>query len=77
MKNDPRHIAPLLGAALVAGCGTTTTTTLPDPPTAEELAACEGKDMGDTDFDWSCCEVWAKQCEAEGRGDECMWICNG
>ena len=47
-------------------------------PSQEELEACEDQSMGDTGFDWDCCDIWYRECMAEGRGeDECMWICNG
>ena len=67
----------LIGAALLAGCATEPNEELPEMPSEEALAACEGQDMGEEDFDWACCDVWMQECEAEGGGDDCMWICNG
>lgn len=62
---------PLVGAVLLAGCEER-----PDPPTTEALAACEDEQMGDSGFDWSCCDVWIQECMANGD-DGCEWICNG
>ncbi|MCB9794668.1 MAG: hypothetical protein H6741_18300 [Alphaproteobacteria bacterium] len=65
--------APLVGVALLAGCDR------PDPPSEEALEACEGQSLGETGFDWSCCEVWTQECRADWtrRQSECDWICNG
>ncbi|MCA9570913.1 MAG: hypothetical protein KC656_23895 [Myxococcales bacterium] len=61
----------LVVAALATGC-----TPLPDPPPAEDVAACKDQQLGETGFDWSCCDVWMKTCLSEGKPD-CEWICNG
>lgn len=75
---------PALIALGAAACDTDTKTErqIRDnnvPPTAEELAACEDEGFGDSDFDWTCCDVWYRQCVADGRDieDDCGWICNG
>ncbi|MCB9794667.1 MAG: hypothetical protein H6741_18295 [Alphaproteobacteria bacterium] len=70
--------APLIGATLLAAC--TEPSETPDPPSEEALEACEGQNMGDSDFDWSCCQVWTDECRADQQrqnDSECMWICNG
>ena len=72
---NPRLTPGVVGAALATSCDKTEGYEMPSD---EELAACDDQDMGDTGFDWDCCDVWYQECMAEGRGeDECMWICNG
>lgn len=61
---------PMLGLLVVA-CGPAV-----EPPSAEELEACEDQSIGDSGFDWSCCDVWAQECRANRDGG-CEWICNG